>query len=667
MKLNKLGLEERIGYRPDIDGLRAIAVLSVVAFHAFPIYIKGGSTGVDVFFVISGFLISTIILNGLESGTFSFIKFYNKRLRRIFPSLITVLLACLVFGYFSLFADEFKQLAKHVVAGTIFVSNFVLCREAGYFDNISETKPLLHLWSLGIEEQFYIIWPLLLWLGWKKRIILLVIIVIILITSFGYNLVAGFNDKVIAFYSPVTRFWELLVGAVLAYIQLYKLFLFKTSKIKLIVPMLNSIKLHNVVSIFGGILVFIGFFLITKERHLPIFLATMPVLGVVMIIAAGETAWFNRTILSNQILVWIGVISFPIYLWHWPLLSFARIIESQTPHRIIRIIAVLLTILLAWITYKFVENPMRFGKYEKLKTIVLIGVMFMIGIVGFEIYQKEGYKERKSIKLFMNNKNELLRLPAVDESCKNYINSQFPLFSYCRYNKVGDGGTVAIIGDSHAHAAFPGITKRLEQKGINTVLLASSGCLPFFGTEFGFSKKEKANCKKQIVSIIDIIKFKEDISKVFIFTRGPIYMTGKEFGNISSSYDENNPPIPQHKFFDGLQKTINVLKSANKKVFYVTENPELYYSPEICLARPFRLNKKNCDVELSAVTERQRDYLAGFQNMNNVNIINSLSVFCPNSLCKAFDENGVLLYADDDHLSVEGSIFQANTLLKSYL
>ena len=166
-------------YRPDIDGLRAVAVLAVVTFHAFPTWMKGGFLGVDVFFVISGFLISTIIFENLDSGTFSFSEFYVRRVRRIFPALVVVLLACLGFGWFVLLADELNQLGKHVAASAGFVSNFVSGSEAGYFDNSAETKPLLHLWSLGIEEQFYIVWPLLLWFAWKKKLNLLTLAVVV--------------------------------------------------------------------------------------------------------------------------------------------------------------------------------------------------------------------------------------------------------------------------------------------------------------------------------------------------------------------------------------------------------------------------------------------------------------------------------------------------------
>lgn len=207
-------------YRPDIDGLRAIAVLSVVIFHAFPNLLKGGFIGVDIFFVISGFLISTIILNGLEKDSFSFVEFYSRRIKRIFPALLLVLIASFVLGWFVLLADEYKQLGKHIAGGAGFVSNFVLWKESGYFDNTSETKPLLHLWSLGIEEQFYIVWPLLLWFVWKQRLNPLTITLIVMLSSFILNISTVQSDAVAAFYSPQTRFWELLTGSILAYVTL---------------------------------------------------------------------------------------------------------------------------------------------------------------------------------------------------------------------------------------------------------------------------------------------------------------------------------------------------------------------------------------------------------------------------------------------------------------
>lgn len=209
-------------YRPDIDGLRAIAVLSVIGFHAFPEKITSGFIGVDIFFVISGFLISSIIFSSLERDRFSLIEFYSRRVKRIFPALLLVMLASLVFGGFALFSDEYKQLGKHIAGGAGFVSNFILWGDSGYFDNAAKAKPLLHLWSLAIEEQFYIFWPLLLALAWKHRWGFLKITALIAVASFAASIYLTNNNLTEAFYSPLPRFWELMVGGVLAFIALHR-------------------------------------------------------------------------------------------------------------------------------------------------------------------------------------------------------------------------------------------------------------------------------------------------------------------------------------------------------------------------------------------------------------------------------------------------------------
>jgi peptidoglycan/LPS O-acetylase OafA/YrhL len=361
-------------YRPDIDGLRAVAVLAVVAFHAFPSWVRGGFIGVDVFFVISGYLISIIIFENLDRNTFSFTEFYARRIKRIFPALLLVLIACFAFGWFALLADEYQQLGKHIAAGAGFISNFTLWNEAGYFDNSADTKPLIHLWSLGIEEQFYIVWPILLWFAWKRKFNLLTITIFVAIASFVLNIKGIKQDMVATFYSPQTRFWELLCGSSLAWFTLYKKNAFSNLKQKLDYWLSRAIysekqeaedkTLLNVLSFVGLLLLAYGFFHIHKEFSFPGKWALVPVLGAVLIISAGSNTWVNRTILSNQVAVWFGLISFPLYLWHWPLLSFARIVESEVPSRNIRLAAVVLSIVLAWLTYKFVERPLRFGNYS---------------------------------------------------------------------------------------------------------------------------------------------------------------------------------------------------------------------------------------------------------------------------------------------------------------
>ena len=403
--MNQLTLANRVGpvnqpspyksaYRSEIDGLRAFAVLSVIAFHAFPFWLKGGFIGVDVFFVISGFLITSHIFENLDKGQFSFTDFFGRRVRRIFPALILVMGCSLTFAWFILLADEFAQLGKHIASGAVFISNFILVDESGYFDNAAETKPMLHLWSLAVEEQFYIVWPFVLWLAWKCKFNLLTITVIVAAISFYLNLHYVNSHPTETFFLPVGRFWELLSGSILAWLILYKAE--TLTRIKLLVDRVlvaviyprkveaDGATASNLMAFLGFLLLAFGVVRINESLAFPSSWALVPVLGAVLVIAGGSKAWLNRVFLMNPIAVWFGLISYPLYLWHWPILSFLQIVNDELPHRDVRVLAVLLSVLLAWLTFKYVESPIRFGYFRKKMSAILIAVvLFSVGGIGY--------------------------------------------------------------------------------------------------------------------------------------------------------------------------------------------------------------------------------------------------------------------------------------------
>ena len=662
-------------YRPDIDGLRAVAVLAVVAFHAFPSWVRGGFIGVDVFFVISGYLISTIIFENFDRGVLSFAEFYVRRIKRIFPALLLVLISCFAFGWFALLADEYKQLGKHIASGAGFISNFILWNEADYFDNSGETKPLLHLWSLGIEEQFYIIWPFFLWFSWKLKFNLLILTIVVAIATFILNINGVEKDMVATFYSPQTRFWELLSGSLLSWFSMYKKDTFSNIKHKIDYSLsrifyseknvADDKTLKNVLSFIGLFLLLSGFWRIDKELSFPGKWALVPVLGSVLIIAAGSKAWINHTILSNRVAVWFGLISFPLYLWHWPILSFVRIIESEVPSRNIRMAAVLLSIVLAWLTYRLVELPLRFGKHSKIKVTGLFVLMSVVGYFGYDTFIRDGYEFRSAIKGVVNNKNELVRTLATDSECLKFTGLKNPLFPYCRFSNASSDKTLAVIGDSHAHVAYPAIAEHLKAKGVNTLLLASSGCPPFLGSPTGKSDFEKDACSKRTNQLLDTIIENKGIERVLFFTRGAVYNTGKQ--PVTGDERTDYGVIPIEDFINSAQLTFNKLSANGKVVYYITENPELFHSAASCLVRPLKSAVKDCSVDKLVVLERQSSYLNSFNSLKNVTVINSLNAFCPESKCIVFDDSGSLLYADSDHLSLAGSKFQFEKLLRPFL
>ena len=496
-------------YRADIDGLRAIAVLSVVIFHAFPSVLRGGFIGVDIFFVISGFLISTIILGNLDNHSFSFADFYGRRIRRIFPTLLLVLAASLAFGWHALLTAEYKQLGLHTASGAGFLANFTFWRESGYFDNAAETKPLLHLWSLGVEEQFYIVWPALLWFAWKKRFNLLTLTIVVGTLSLLLNLGTVRASPDAAFYSPQTRFWEMLAGSVLAWLTLRQRRVFPALQARLdgwlgrIVyteaPPADGRTLRDVQSALGIALIATGFWLITKERAFPGWWALVPVTGAVLIIAAGGQSWFNRTVLAHRALVWVGLISFPLYLWHWPLLAFARLIERETPSAAIRAGAVLAAFVLAWLSYAVVEKRMRSGRHNGVKTGVLVVLMLAVGLAGYTVHRRDGLpsrmKDRQEFAAYFENPvpqwTFFKRLGIPEKShfeCEFYNIEQYlagnvtaqpraAIAPSCYQRDPSKPHAVMLWGDSHASHLSYGIRQNLPADW-QVLQVASSSCPP---------------------------------------------------------------------------------------------------------------------------------------------------------------------------------------------
>lgn len=510
-------------YRPDIDGLRAIAVLAVVAFHAFPSLVRGGFIGVDIFFVISGYLISTIIFENLEKNTFSFIGFYARRVKRIFPALILVLISCLILGWLLLPSNEFKQLGKHIAAGSSFVSNFALWNEAGYFDNSAETKPLLHLWSLGIEEQFYIVWPVLIWFLYKRKINLLVAIIILTITSFILNLHGVEKDLVATFYSPQTRFWELMSGSLLAWITLQKndsLLSIKSTIAALLGRVIYSDKqainvmtLSSALSFVGLFLLIYGIFSLNKELSFPGAWALAPVLGAFILIMVDENSWVNRKILSNRVAVWFGLISFPLYLWHWPLLSIARIVsDTNELSRYVRICIILLSFGLSWVTFKIVENPIRFSNKlnELIKVNTLIFLMLLIFIAGYVVYMYQGLPQRSVNQKQVQSDVMLdyiysLRDPDRlygEYGCFKYNENQkvdFFIKNQCLSVKEKNKPVAFLIGDSHSASLSLGLRPLMETLQINLLQASTGWCQP---TSNDYKNKICTDINNKVVSTI---------------------------------------------------------------------------------------------------------------------------------------------------------------------
>ena len=305
-------------YRKDIDGLRALAIIPVVIFHAFPNLLPGGFIGVDIFFVISGYLISRILISQLETNTFSIKDFYAHRIRRIFPALLLVLFFTLLVGLTFSTPDELTKIGNHIAKSALFMQNFQLLSEIGYFDTESSTKPLLHLWSLAIEEQFYFAYPILLFCLWrqKKRLPVALTLTVIAGASLIACVIHTPQNASEAFYLPHYRMWELMSGGILAIMTQHA----TTSK--------SPKKVNHAQSIAGLAILSASLITITKTDGFPGWQALIPVSGAVLIINAGPSAWVNKHLLSQRPIIWAGLISYPFYLWHWPLISFLNVTNN---------------------------------------------------------------------------------------------------------------------------------------------------------------------------------------------------------------------------------------------------------------------------------------------------------------------------------------------------
>jgi peptidoglycan/LPS O-acetylase OafA/YrhL len=656
---------QRPNYRADVDGLRAVAILSVVAYHLSPEQIPGGFLGVDVFFVISGFLISTIIFKSLANNSFSFVEFYAHRIRRIFPALILVIGFCLVVGWHALLPSEFILLGKHIVASTVFIENYQLWKEAGYFDIATSLKPLMHLWSLAIEEQFYLIFPLLVWGAWRLRLNLLLLVVVIFAVSFGAYLHDVNHKPIAAFFGPKQRFWELMAGAILAHIMLRhggslsalrglgfrsgRTALASASKL-----LLGGDARASLVSIVGFLL--IGFVVFGINRQLPLGNVTgeiFAVLGATLLISAGPTALANRIILSNRAVVFVGLISYPLYLWHWPLLSFLTIVEGNYPPFYLRALAVAVSVVLAFLTYRFVERPIRRRTIYRMRMTgglaAASAALLLLGLFSrhlaphydgaiqkiMQVWNFGGYPDPKD--LYFDQKYQFLAL------------------GHNEHNKI------VLIGDSHAIQ---------YRQTVNTILNAHStddGELPEvifadYSSQEQLDQVESLSAKlpaDKTVKTVVLSQFwaiKEGSNKINYAVRccgtGLMQMVGE---------GARPPPMTEAQIEEKnkkLEDFVLALKQSGKEVYIVLDNPfgeEL--APRSLLDRSFFHPIRIALVPLArdVAIERDQPVRSSLQKIahdTGAKIIDPFEYLCDQNVCPALSADGSPLYKDYDHLSL---------------
>lgn len=467
-----------IKYRPDIDGLRAIAVISVLVYHAFPGSLTGGFVGVDIFFVISGYLISGILIKEIESGSFSFKSFYARRVKRILPALLVMIPALFIASCFIMMPDDLSTLGRHVIASMLSVQNFMLYSESGYFDSSSELKPLLHIWSLGVEEQFYFVWPFILIFLCKKDRLLLPCVILISSASLVMCIrQTGINPSS-AFYLPWFRLWELSAGTII--------YLISTNKGRT-VDSVNGIP--DILSIISVALMLYCIFNFKSSDAFPGYKALIPVFSSALLIGFCKDSIFSKRMLSDKFLTYIGKISYPLYIWHWPILSlyfYAGGSSAGNGSVLVRLLLLASSFILASITYHYIEKAVRSAKGERsYRAITAIACVSLVTVLaGFSTTYLKGFPDRfNSITASLGSEIDFNWKQGVRGGiCHIMDDEDSSGLSGNRANCVSTNkNQIFLWGDSHAGASSPGVAKLANSMGLEFSQLTGAKRVPLKG------------------------------------------------------------------------------------------------------------------------------------------------------------------------------------------
>ncbi len=671
-------------YRSEIDGLRAIAVLSVMVFHIAPNFLVGGYLGVDIFFVISGFLITSIILEKALKNEFSFIEFYQRRIKRIMPALIFMMAFFIPVSWLLLMPNELQRFGRTLIASFFSFSNVIFWRESGggYFAPNSELKPLLHTWSLGVEEQFYLIFPIVLILLlrlFRKHIF--VIGLLSLIASFALSNYLSVYHAKFSFFMIFSRFWELLVGGLVAYVLLTRQDKTRQDKTRQDKTRQANTKL-SFFSTLGFILIILSLIFLDDTLLHPSFYTLIPTVGVCLIILFNDENSIENKILQNRIIVFIGLLSYSLYLWHYPLLVFYKHYALFKHDMFGKIIVICLTFPFAYLSWKFIEQPFRHGKWTVTKRWTFFLTSLAVLNYGFYTYVYQGFSNRLStqaqkILTFKNDKN-----PRRGE-CGYYAGKDKQNKSLDKACILGNKNNVigALIGDSHAEALSFSLGKNLAKENMAVMNFWYSGCSPIMEIKRIANKEHQ--CARHNNRVISYLQDNPKLDIVILEGRYSAYFQGKEFNNNDGGIepkgdfrsvnieDFENPNLSEQQRKNNVKekmvKTINHYLTMGKKIVLVYPIPEVgWNAPNEGAKRnfqPFMKNKnQNVSTSYQVFKERNKEVIEILDSIGEHK--NLRRVYPHKVLCDTFIKNrcvavlnGKSFYYDDDHLSIYGSEF----------
>ena len=642
-------------YRAEIDGLRAVAVIPVLFYHAGFSWFSGGYVGVDVFFVISGYLITSILIGELESGKFNIWRFYERRARRILPALCFVMLACIPFGWAWMLPDQFKDFGQSIIAVVFFASNILFWHESGYFEASAEEKPLLHTWSLAVEEQYYLLFPLFLFFAFrygKQRMFWAICVVGFI--SFCFSEWAARNWPVANFYLLPSRIWELLTGSLVAFIISNR-----------------GVRANGFYALCGLLAILYAIFTFDNSTSFPSTFALLPVGGsVAIILYARMDTWIGK-ILSLRPMVGLGLISYSIYLWHQPLFAFIRIRLMSEPTPVVMMGLSALAIILAYITWALIERPFRRSSDGLNTGGVVFGIsgasLTVFAVFGGWIHVQNGVEFRLS-----DDVKGVMAMRGGDSTqCHNGLSrEQVIQGETCKIGNMAQTATIAILGDSHAARVTDAFADTLNARGQAAVIYNASWCVPLM--HFATDAVKKRNCVQNVNAWINHILHKDEIETIILFAEWSNYTVGSRFGaKVADSYvfdkfgtfsfaDAKTAANAYH-FERAVSYTFERLKNAGKQVVVIMPTPEFNFHVPKTLAKLKLFNQSQTIlpvVDKAGYDARNHEaisILRQYADKFRFDIVDPFPIFCKTQICVFSDPKGQALFEDDNHLNYNGA------------
>lgn len=642
-------------YRPEIDGLRAVAVIPVLFYHAGFSWFSGGYVGVDVFFVISGYLITSILIGEILNGNFSIWRFYERRARRILPALCFIMLACVPFAWMWMLPDQFKDFGQSIVAVVFFASNILFWRESGYFEASAEEKPMLHTWSLAVEEQYYLLFPIFLLLTLrygKQRVFWMICIMAFIsycIAEWGWR-----NKPVANFYLLPSRIWELLAGSLAAFVV--------TSK---------GVRSNEFYAAIGGFMIIIGVLMFDHRTPFPSTYTLLPVIGSVLVILFADTGTWTAKVLALRPVVGIGLISYSIYLWHQPLFAFARIRLITEPSQTVMLGLSLLSIMFAYLTWVYVEQPFRAKTGWPLKQAQVFRlsgvVLFIFAVFGAWAHVQHGAAFRLPTEV-----RGLMTARKGDSSqCHNALNSRdISIGKTCTVGADDQKLTIAVIGDSHAARISDALSDALKERRLSAALYNGSWCAPLM--HFATNAAKKNNCVRTMNASFEHIIAQSDIETVILFAEWSNYTSGTRHGgqgadsyvfDISGAFSFTSvTPLENVKHFEkAVAYTFGRMKQAQKRVVIVMPTPEFHFHVPKTLAKLALFDGNQIalpSVHKAGYVSRNKDAITiikQYADEYGFDTVDPYPIFCKSDICAYSDSMGQALYEDDNHLNYSGA------------